>query len=169
MNKLSILPTLSKYKLEPLELACISIYAYTGVKLFAWSNTVGRESKSKNQSVLAFQWFRQERIQKYLFEHKIIDPESDNFKEEMIDSDLIKETDIHKNKGEKTEISSENIKELLEREYQKTTDPEKRTVLLIKIADFIGLKNNDQDDPLTPVIYLPERCQSCKFKQATKE
>lgn len=173
MQRIKIVPTLAKYKLDSEELACILLYSQSGDKTFSWSNTVGKGSKSKNQNVLAYQWFRQEKAQRFFYEHNELNPEVDKEDENRIDSDLIKEVDSRKNKKEepidKTEISSDNIKELLEREYQKTTDPEKRTVLLIKIAEFIGLKNNDDDDPLTPVIYLPKRCTNCEFRLNTKE
>lgn len=58
-------------------------------------------------------------------------------------------------------INSENIKQLLESELSKVKDPDKRTTILLKIADFLSLNNEDQEDFQTPLIYLPARCLSC--------
>lgn len=164
------------YNLQPVEIMCIILWFATDNKTLAFTFTIGMLSKSNNKEVLAQRFFRKEETVKFITEQKNVFIGVDQENERRFDSNTIQENRNTKQQdsvmydiNQKTEISSDNIKELLEREYQKTTDPEKRTVLLIKIADFIGLKNNDQDDPLTPVIYLPERCQSCKFKQTTKE
>ena len=56
-----------------------------------------------------------------------------------------------------TELTKENIKQVLEYELSKTTDPEKRTALLIRVADFLSLNNTDAVDFDKPLIYLPDR------------
>lgn len=162
MAKSDVLGTQKKYKLNPIELVCISAYIHTNDKTFSWSNSVGRESKSKNQSVLAGQWFRQERIQKYLFDHNINNEENIDEIINRSDSNLINSIDSQKNKDG---ITSDNIKELLEHEYNKTTKQEKRVELLMKIAEFVGAKKTTEDSANLPVIYLPARCKECNYKQ----
>lgn len=162
MAKSDVLATQKKYKLDPIELACISIYIHTNDKTFSWSNSVGRESKSKNQSILAGQWFRQERIQKYLFDHNVKEEDQDNTGQDSSDSNINKLIDSQKNKDG---ITSDNIKELLEHEYNKTTKQEKRVELLMKIAEFVGAKKTTEDSANLPVIYLPSRCKECSFRQ----
>lgn len=161
MAKSDVLGTQKKYKINPIELICISAYIHTNDKTFSWSNSVGRESKSKNQSVLAGQWFRQERIQKYLFDHNVNNEEDISDIINKSDSNLIKDFDSSKNKDG---ITSDNIKELLEHEYNKTTKQEKRVELLMKIAEFVGAKKTTEDSANLPVIYLPARCKECNFR-----
>jgi len=160
MAKSDVLGTQKKYKLNPIELVCISAYIHTNDKTFSWSNSVGRESKSKNQSVLAGQWFRQERIQKYLFDHNVNNEEDIDEIINRSDSNLINSIDSQKNKDG---ITSDNIKELLEHEYNKTTKQEKRVELLMKIAEFVGAKKTTEDSANLPVIYLPARCKECSY------
>lgn len=162
MAKSDVLGTQKKYKLDPIELVCISAYIHTSDKTFSWSNSVGRESKSKNQSVLAGQWFRQERIQKYLFDRNIKEEYQDNTGQDSSDSNSIKDSGSKKNKD--TKITSDNIQDLLEREYNKTVNPEKRVDLLMKVAEFIGAKKTTEDSANLPVIYLPARCKECSFR-----
>lgn len=150
------------YELTPMEIMCIILNWSINNKTLSFSYTVGSQSKSKNKEILAGQFFRREQVQKFIKDQKnnfIVNTFDEKRESENV-SDVestLKDKVIKENES----ISGDNIKELLEREYQKTTDPEKRTVLLIKIADFIGLKNSNEDDPLQPQIYLPARCQTC--------
>ena len=162
---MNITGLLRKYNLEPNELAAIALYLHCDEITFAWKNTIGIQSTTKNPTVMASRFFVREEVKTYLYDNK----ERNDTKELMMfDVDLKDKKDSNINTANNVSgISGDNIKELLEREYNKTTDPEKRTVLLIKIADFIGLKNNDSEDPLTPTIYLPSRCQSCIVQKNT--
>lgn len=156
----NVLTLQKKYKLDPIELACVSIFMQTNDKTFAWSYSVGRDSQSKNKTILAGQWFRQERIQKYLFDHNI--DNEDTINEKGKGSDTLKDKVLSEDKN-KDGITSDNIKELLEHEYNKTTKQEKRVELLMKIAEFVGAKKTTEDSANMPVIYLPARCKECQF------
>lgn len=169
MNAIDLNNLSSTYNLSPIEINCIILSLAIDNKLLAFNYTIAYQNKAKNKDVLCNRFFHREETQRFISEQR------NNFIDNRVKvnmnventfvADLDRENSNTKQKESDTigisGISGENIKELLEREYNKTTDPEKRTVLLIKIADFIGLKNNDQDDPLTPTIYLPSRCQSC--------
>jgi len=157
----NVLTLQKKYKLDPIELACVSIFMQTNDKTFAWSYSVGRDSQSKNKTILAGQWFRQERIQKYLFDHNI--DNEDTINEKGKGSDTLKDKVLSEDKN-KDGITSDNIKELLEHEYNKTTKQEKRVELLMKIAEFVGAKKTTEDSANMPVIYLPTRCKECQFR-----
>ena len=63
-----------------------------------------------------------------------------------------------------TRITSDNIQLLLENQYAKTNDPEKKVLLLMKIAEFIGAKKTTEDSANLPVIYLPARCKECTHR-----
>lgn len=173
----NILTLQRKYKLDPIELACVSIFMQTGDKTFAWSYTVGRDSQSKNKTILAGQWFRQERVQRFLFDHNDKKEKEEEKEVKRIDSDLIiasQSIEATKKEVEQTfgiieDVTSENIKQLFINELNCSKDPEKRAALLLKLSDTLELITPEETDLLTPIIYLPERCQSCKFKQATKE
>lgn len=157
----NVLTLQKKYKLDPIELACVSIFMQTNDKTFAWSYSVGRDSQSKNKTILAGQWFRQERIQKYLFDHNI--DNEDTINEKGKGSDTLKDKVLSEDKNN-AGITSDNIKELLEHEYNKTTKQEKRVELLMKIAEFVGAKKTTEDSANLPVIYLPARCKECTFR-----
>ena len=55
------------------------------------------------------------------------------------------------------ELTKDDIKQVLEQELSKTTDPEKRTALLIRVADFLSLNDSGNVEFEKPVIYLPDR------------
>jgi hypothetical protein len=57
--------------------------------------------------------------------------------------------------GDTTELTKENIKQVLEMEFSKISDPEKRTALLIRIADLLSLQNSNSNEVEKPFIYLP--------------
>jgi len=144
--------------LEPEELAAIAIYIHTENQVFSWEQTIGKGRKSKTSTVPASRFFNRTEVIRYLDEFnfdkqknvKTFDVKTNT--KEVLNFNSINSDDA---------ISSENIKERLESELSKITDPDKRAVILMKIADFVGLKNSDQDDPLTPTIYLPARCGQC--------
>jgi hypothetical protein len=162
-EKISIPETIRKYKLTEIELACIAIYLSTGNKSFAWSQTVGIKSQSPNKSVLAGNWFKNHNVSMMVF-----DKENENSNYNVSTSDVYvhgKIKDPKKNIEEEDGINAENIKALLESEFNKTKDPEKRTTLLIKIADFLSLNKTNDEDFQTPLIYLPARCKDCTFKK----
>ena len=62
--------------------------------------------------------------------------------------------------GESQELTRENIKQVLESELSKITEPEKRTALLIRITDLLSLQTNNTNDLEKPVIYLPGEGQA---------
>lgn len=158
---MNVLTLQKKYKLDPIELACVSIFMQTKDKTFSWSYSVGRDSQSKNKTILAGQWFRQERIQKFMFDHNVENEETINDITKTSDALNGKVLSEEKNKDG---ITSDNIKELLEHEYNKTTKQEKRVELLMKIAEFVGAKKTTEDSANLPVIYLPSRCKECNYR-----
>lgn len=159
---MNVIPIQSKYKLEPIELACLFVFLQAKDKTFAWSNTIGKESNSKNKSVLAYQWFKNDRVQRFMYDHNVKNEDEDD--EEENSSDTLKNKVLSENKNIKDGITSDNIKELLEHEYNKTTKQEKRVELLMKIAEFVGAKKTTEDSANLPVIYLPARCKECTHR-----
>jgi len=144
--------------LSETELAAILLFIYSENKTFAWSNTLGINNLSPNKTMLASQWFKNQKTQNaiYLIKKQI---EKD---EEMFEVEKEpKENRKQYNTDPDIDITSENIKDILQSEFKKISDPDKRAVILMKIADFVGLKNSDAEDPLTPTIYLPSRCSTC--------
>lgn len=151
---MNVTGTLRKYNLEPIELACIALYLLTDEKTFSWSNTLGVKSVTKNASVMSSRFFARVEVINYLYDHKEI---KDTEKKIKSDSNTKQENSV----TFKNEISSDNIQELLELEYNKTTKQEKRVELLMKIAEFVGAKKTTEDSANLPVIYLPARCKEC--------
>lgn len=151
--------TAKENNLTETELAAILLYYYTKKASFSWMTTVGINNLSSNKNILAAQWFKTERIQNAIhFIYKEIEKDEKRFDEEIEQPKPVEKVNLDQD----IEITSENIKQILQSEFQSIKDPDKRAVILMKIADFVGLKNSDQDDPLTPTIYLPARCSQCK-------
>ncbi len=162
MNSSELNNLCNSYQLTPIEISCILLQFQMDNKTLSFSYSIGYIKKSKNKDVLAYQFFARESVQKFIAEQK------NNFVNNTLkigktfDNESGQVSTDEKTKIFDESISSENIKERLESELSKINDPDKRAVILMKIADFVGLKNSDQDDPLTPTIYLPARCSQCK-------
>jgi len=147
-----------EYRISETELAAVLLFLHTNNKSFAWTNTLGITNLSPNKAILGAQFFNQQKIKDTIyFINKEIERQTNNF-----DTETEPERKVDKvNLDQDIEITSDNIKQILQSEFQSIKDPDKRAVILMKIADFVGLKNSDQDDPLTPTIYLPARCGQC--------
>lgn len=155
--------TLRRNDIEPEELAAIAVYLHTEHQTFSWSETIGKSKKAKNPNVNANRFFNRPEIARYLDDYKY-----------KIETEKNKIADLQKREGNDLginseeidpDINSDNIKQILQSEFRNVKDPDKRAVILMKIADFIGLKNSDADDPTTPTIYLPARCKQCTLKK----
>lgn len=170
MARMNIPAVMEKYNLKEIDLNCVLIYLSSENKTFAWSQTVGSKSDSKNKNTIANQWFKNPNIEKFIYDHKIKHTEKDT---EIIDvpkEDKTKSFEQIKNEVIQTfgfieDITSENIKELIINEINCSKDPEKRATLLMKVSDLLSLYNTEAEDFQTPLIYLPARCKDCAFKQ----
>jgi hypothetical protein len=166
MSRLNIPEILRKYNLNEVELNCILLYIGSENKTYSWSQTIGIQSKSPNKTILAGQWFKNPNVDKCIWDLQnkdsgIIERTFDGNTKEQKGNTQKKEINISEDDG----INAENIKALLESEFNKTKDPEKRTTLLIKIADFLSLNKTNDEDFQTPIIYLPARCKDCTYKR----
>lgn len=158
---MNITGSLRKYNIEPIELACIALFILTDEKTFSWQSTIGVQSNTKNATVMASRFFARNEIQIYLYDHKEKLGSENKIKSDSVTKEEKSNTIKH---DFKNEISSDNIQELLELEYNKTTKQEKRVELLMKIAEFVGAKKTTEDSANLPVIYLPARCKECSFR-----
>lgn len=171
------------YRLKDQDITCIALYKFTGLKLLAWSLSVGNKSKSANKNVIASKYFNQPNILKLLFDLNETEKKQRDI-ERIKESKDVKTFDattknvatsnpnvtyVTNDKNDirsdsQHEITSENIKQKLEHELLHVQDPKDRAMILIKIADFVGL-NNTSIDLTTPTIYLPARCSDCTLKR----
>ena len=152
---MNIAGILRRNDIEPEELAAIAIFLHTENQVFAWSETIGKIKKSKVPTVNASRFFKRPEIERYIDNWKY-NKEQQEAKTFNIQTTKPGNSNIVSEDPE-VEITSDNIKQILQSEFQSIKDPDKRAVILMKIADFVGLKNSDADDPLVPTIYLPER------------
>jgi len=164
MNALSLQ---KKYNLNPLELACVAIFLQINDKTFAWSYTLGKDNKSIHKSTLAVQWFRQERVQRFLFDHN--EEKEDKAKVDIKSSDVKKanvdelKKEVEKTFGIITDITGDNVKELFINELNCCTDSIKRAELLLKVTNTLDLILPDKEELSLPTIYLPSRCKECTY------
>lgn len=163
------------YELNDIELLCISSYLHTDSKVYSYSQTVGKTSKSKHIGILASRWFSQPKIEKYLFDYeqkKIIQNNIARIKGKVKDNGMFDANQntqkVHANvtniaTNNYNEITSENIKQKLEQLINQVDDPKDKLQGLIKVAEFVGV-NKSEIDLTTPTIYLPQRCSQCEYK-----
>ena len=169
INTYSLNNLCNTYNLTPIEIICILLYWSIGNRLMSFSYTIANQSKSKNKDVLCRQFFAREGVITFMSEQKnnFIVNEHGDVEENKNKSDIqITESTLNdKVEFNETRITSDNIQALLENQYAKTNDPEKKVLLLMKIAEFVGAKKTTEDSANLPVIYLPARCKECSYKQ----
>jgi len=156
------------YNLTPVEIMCIILFWSTENKSLSFTYTIGIQSKSKNKDVMGRQFFAKENVIRFMSEQSnnfIVNQHGENIEvENRFDNLKDQSTLKFKEEFEDTKITSDNIQDLLEREYNKTVNPEKRVDLLMKVAEFIGAKKTTEDSANLPVIYLPARCKECTHR-----
>lgn len=156
------------YGMTPVEIMCVVLFWSVGNKNLAFSYTIGIQSKSRNKDVLARQFFLKDHVIKFMAEqsNEFIVNKHGEIEDDQKMSDVSKDQSTLNGKEvfEDTKITSDNIQLLLEREYNKTSNPEKRVDLLMKVAEFVGAKKTTEDSANLPVIYLPARCKECSFR-----
>lgn len=156
------------YGMTPVEIMCVVLFWSIGNKNLAFSYTIGIQSKSRNKDVLARQFFLKDHVIKFMSEqsNEFIVNKHGEADEDINKSDVrINESTLNdKVEFNETRITSDNIQALLENQYAKTNDPEKKVLLLMKIAEFVGAKKTTEDSANLPVIYLPARCKECQFR-----
>jgi hypothetical protein len=151
--------------MSPVEIMCVILFWSIGNKHLAFSYTIGLKSNSKNKDVLGRQFFAKENVIRFMSEqcnNFIVNQHGEIIEnEKSSDIQKIESTLNYKEEFTDTKITSENIQALLENQYAKTNDPEKKVLLLMKIAEFVGAKKTTEDTANLPVIYLPSRCKDC--------
>lgn len=157
-----------EYQIEETELAACLLFIQTENKTFSCANTIYKRRKVKWLQQSATGFFKRDDIQLFIKKEKhnfstayadTIDKEEEEIKDSKKQRNISAQISTVEN-SDSIELTRENIKSVMENELSKTKDPEKRTALLIKIADFLSLNNNVSEDIEKPVIYLPDRNQA---------
>lgn len=157
------------YSLKDQDIICIALYKFTNAKLLSWSMSVGSKSQSANKDVICSRYFSQPNIKKLLFDldekEKMYNGQRDIRDARIFDVPTKKQlTTIDTNNySHKQEITSDNIKQMLEQLIHQVDDPKDKLAGMIKVAEYVGLNKTDID-LTTPTIYLPQRCSQCECK-----
>lgn len=153
-----------KYGINKTELVCCILYFQFENKTFAHSETIGKSKKYKHADMAAMNFFNRSDIQNFMLNEKQnffagykIYSDDENQPQTKEKKPIETQKDLLVPLSVTTELTKENIKQVLELELSKTTDPEKRTALLIRVADFLSLNSSDEVDFEKPIIYLPDR------------
>ena len=154
-----------KYQISSSELAACLLYIQTNNKTWSYAETIAKQKKIKYMQQSSTNFFARHDINHFIMQERaaFLNSFKDGFDDEEQDNKKVQKrnTDIFIQSGpDSIELTRENIKSVMENELSKTKDPEKRTALLIKIADFLSLNNNVSEDIERPVIYLPDRNQT---------
>lgn len=155
----------AKYNIDEIEMVCILTNIVLNNKVLSYSLTIGKNKKIKAMQQSATNFFKRVDIQKFIFEQidflidevrgaSDIQEQKRNLRKETLKQNGTEQLHIP---GENTELTKENIKQVLELELSRTRDPEKRASLLIRIADLFSLQENNSNDHERPVIYIPDR------------
>ena len=160
------------YDITIKDITCIALDKYINNRTQAWSEIIGKDSKTKHPNVMATNYFNRPNIVKFIFdmeEKSKVQNGIDEIKNsQMFNSHKISKTTSDNNSNIKSDssdaITPDNIKQKLEDLVNRVSDPKDKLAGLIKIADFVGL-NNTGIDLTTPTIYLPQRCSDCNMKR----
>lgn len=153
-----------KYGLNKTELVCCILYFQFENKTFAHAESIGKSKRYKHPDMAALNFFNRADIQEFILKEKqnffagyrvYSDMEPEQTNKKINTNEAQKDSFVPLSAG--IELTKDNIKQVLEQELSKTTDPEKRTALLIRVADFLSLNDSGNVDFEKPVIYLPDR------------
>jgi hypothetical protein len=160
-----------EYDLSDKDLLCIALYILTDSKVFSWSKTFGINSKSNNPGILASRYFTKTNVNKFIFDNEQIKTKG---KKDVTTNNVETFNASTTNKDKSTnhsysigEITSDNIKQMLEQLIHQVDDPKDKLAGMIKVAEYVGLNKTDID-LTTPTIYLPQRCNQCEHKPGNK-
>ena len=150
----------TKYGLKDYEINCILLNMALQNQQLSYAGTIALVKKTKSMQQAGHYFFNKLEVKKFMHEVG-----NDILNDTILTSDVkivpVEKKDNGKQKkqfaipGESQELTKENIKQVLESELSKITEPEKRTALLIRITDLLSLQNNNSNELERPVIYLP--------------
>ena len=147
------------YGLNLTELICCIIYFQFENKTFAHRQTIGLTKRYKHPDQAAINFFNRGDIQTFVRKEKqnfLIgyrtesDAQPYQTSTVQLNNEAQKDHFVPLSAG--IELTKDNIKQVLEQELSKTTDPEKRTALLIRVADFLSLNDSGNVEFEKPVI-----------------
>jgi len=151
----------TKYSFSETELNCIFLNMAINNQEIAYAGTIGKVKKSKSMQNAGNYFFNKLEVKRFIHEQKdLVLLDNVNKSEPKIKTEQTRTNNTEKDKslfslGDTTELTKENIKQVLELEFSKISDPEKRTALLIRIADLLSLQNSNNNEVEKPLIYLP--------------
>lgn len=160
----AILNLCEKYNLQTDDIACIALNMQFENMTFAFQETKAKGKKYRHLAKAAALYFTRDDVKRFIENEKhnfwsadmdTIDDKPEQEKEKNNNNTAQKDHFVPLSAG--IELTKDNIKQVLEQELSKTTDPEKRTALLIRVADFLSLNDSGNVDFEKPVIYLPDR------------
>ena len=154
----------TQYGFNETELNCIFLNMAINNQEIAYAGTIGKIKKSRSMQNAGNYFFNKLEVKKFMHEQKEMVPGYEGNKIDRKKEVTQKERNHTKKQfaipGESQELTRENIKQVLESELSKITEPEKRTALLIRITDLLSLQINNTNDLEKPVIYLPGEGQA---------
>ena len=149
----------TQYGFTETELNCIFLNMAINNQEIAYAGTIGKIKKSRSMQNAGNYFFNKLEVKKFMHEQKSLVPGYEGNKIDIKKEQNRTELNYTKKQfaipGESQELTRENIKQVLESELSKITEPEKRTALLIRITDLLSLQNNNSNELERPVIYLP--------------
>ncbi len=160
-----------KYELTNIEYAACVLCHTTKCKSFAYMATIGinKTLSAKSINAMSGAFFGTERVQRCLLSLEILFPFGESVSETHIETNeepeiIIKGQELSSNMTNKELIDYFNAR------VKSVKDPNKRFEYEMKILDKLEVKENkNSGDDTKAMTYLPERCDSCKYRKQIDE
>jgi len=164
----------AKYQITDDDLSSIVAYVVTGNKSWAWRQGVGRESTAKAGSVgvIAARYFGDDNISNVvvnvggIFSKEL--GETLGLNEVSTETEKEKEKEVSNNETNPDEVLKAGMSKaetinVLNNLAKRVRDPKQLADITLKITNLMEFQSTT-DTSNTPIIYLPQRCNSCEYK-----
>lgn len=168
MNPQAINKLKRKYKVDDKDLVSAMLYVVSDNKTYSYINGVGQKSEAKASSmaVISGRYFGNTNMLALVDELRnrtkvfVDEPEIENEKLSINDNN---KTDIELSPN----MSNAELVEYFTSRINSVRDPNKKFEYELKLLDKLDIKANTAiEDGNKPLIYLPQRCETCPHKIA---
>ena len=161
-----------KYNLTDADFTSVVVQSIVDNKMYSWKMGAGHDSNAKQSSigVIAGRWFNAQNIISALDEltecHNATPFNADKLadqKKQKPESFVNNKIDIELSPN----MSNAELVEYFTSRINSVSDPNKKFEYELKLLDKLDIKANTAvEDGNKPLVYLPQRCDSCQYCKA---
>lgn len=172
MNTQTLTNIKNRFNLTDADIVSVCMYVVTSNRMYSWKRGKGADSQanSNSQGVLSGNYFKAEHMQDAIREFKRHSQIDFSLSQKNADSTQTDNSQPENNNEIefKQGMSREESVTMLNKMLKTMRDPKQRADIAIKINNLLEFKS-DTKDGNTPHIFLPQRCESCKYKKQIDE